>query len=291
MEIINSVPDLERHTELQILPPKTHPNFRLWANYSKYARYRGELIADFIESFTPILNLEIMDLGCGDGGTTLALTERGAKVTAVDFNPIRVQKLKETAYTLNINVSILEGDAQNLSFQDDSFDWVILQDVLEHIPDPAKAAQEVRRVLRQNGSIYIATPNRWSPLNFISDPHWNLPLVSVLPRNAVVFFITKLIRREKVVRKDFAALLSLFKLRRLFESEKLGLHFINKKIVAELFIRPKAVVNRDFHLIVIKWLRKLKLEKLFSYLVNDKFGFFNYFINPTWYLIGKKFNI
>lgn len=288
MEIIKTEIDQRQQTEFRILPPETHPNYRLWANYSKFAGDRGELVADILESFSPIANLKILDLGCGDGGTTLALSNRGAKVTAIDFNPKRVQKLKQNRSELQTNIHVFEGNVQSLNFPNRAFDWVILQDVLEHLQNHEKAVYEINRVLQRHGSIYISTPNRWSPFNFIADPHWNLPVVSVLPRNAVVFYLTKIARREQVVRQDFAALMSLAKLRHLFKHESFQLMFVNKKIAVELLRRPTAVVNSDFHLLIVNWMRKLKLYKILAFLVNDKFGFFNYIINPTWYLIGKK---
>ncbi|MFQ5822617.1 MAG: class I SAM-dependent methyltransferase [bacterium] len=290
MEIISSEAEITNQNEFRILPPESHPNYHLWANYSKFARNRGELVADILQSFSPIANMQILDLGCGDGGTTLALVERGGKVTAIDFNPKKVQMLKQKALTINSNLVVLQGDAQQLYLKNNSFDWVVLQDILEHLPNPELAVKEVTRVLKQDGSVYLSTPNRWSPLNFISDPHWNLPLVSVLPRKTVVFFVTRLFYRENHVRRDFAALLSLFKINRLFERENIKLQFVNQKIAAQLFIHPRAVVNSNLHLNVVKWLQTLKLEKLVTGMVNDKFGFFNYFINPTWYLIGKKIN-
>lgn len=288
MEISNPEIVRNRRTEFRILPPETHPNYHLWANYSRFARDRGELVADILESFTPVEDLEILDLGCGNGGAALALSERGAKVTAVDFNPKRIQKLKENVLELHSKIHVLRGNAQNLDFPTGCFDWVILQDVLEHLPEPEKAVQEINRVLKKHGSVYISTPNRWSPLNFISDPHWNLPLVSVFARRSVVFYVTKIVGRENISRQDLAALLSLNKLRHLLEREGLQIQFVHRRIVFELFRRPTAVVNSDFHFSIVNWMRKLRLHKIIPCLVNDKFGFFNYCINPSWYLIGKK---
>ncbi len=100
--------------------------------------------------------------------------------------------------------------------------------------------------------------------------------------------ITKIIQREKFTREDFAALLSIYKIRRLFKDANFTLTFVNKRVAAELFINPKAVVNRELHLSIINWLKKLKLKKLTLSLVNDKLGFFNALFNPTWYLVASN---
>ena len=273
---------------IQTLPPKNHPNYRLWSNYAEFAKDRGRLVCDILESFRPLKGLKILDVGCGEGGTSLALAERGAQITAIDFNPKRIAKFRKEIFTAGVDLSIVVGNAQTLNFPNEKFDCILLQDVLEHLPHPRRAIQEIIRVLKSNGLVYISTPNRWSPLNFISDPHWNLPLVSVLPRHAVAYFITKIVRREKFTREDFAALLSIFKVRRLFKDANFTFTFVNKRVAAKLFTNPKAVVNSQVHLGIVNWLKKLKLEKLISSLVNDKLGFFNAFINPTWYLVASN---
>jgi len=274
--------------QIQTLPPKSHPNHRLWSDYAEFAKDRGRLVGDILESFRPLKGLKILDVGCGEGGTSLALAERGAQITAIDFNPKRVEKFRRKVSTAGVVLSIEVGNAQNLNFQNEAFDCILLQDVLEHLPHPDKAIQEINRVLKRNGLVYLSTPNRWSPLNFISDPHWNLPVVSVLPRNVVAYFITKIVQREKFIREDFAALLSVFKVRRLFKNENFTFTYVNKRVAGELFTNPQAVVNSELHLKVVKLLKKLKLKKLILSTVNDKFGFFNAFLNPTWYLVASN---
>ncbi len=52
------------------------------------------------------------------------------------------------------------GDAMAMSFENDSFDFVYSYHALEHIPDPEKALNEIKRVLKPGGSYWIGTPNR-----------------------------------------------------------------------------------------------------------------------------------
>jgi SAM-dependent methyltransferase len=270
------------------LPPHSHPNYRLWANYAAFSRFRGDLVADIIASGGDAEGKAILDLGCGAGGTSLALAERGADVLALDLSEARVEKLKEKAKGGHLKLRIDVGDALRIPAANQSFDWVILQDVIEHLPEPQEALAEVSRVLRPEGRIYLSTPNRWSPFNFFSDPHWNLPLVSTLPRAAVIFFITKIIRREKEFRPDFAALFSLRRLRTMFENAGFGFDFVNRDVARRLFANPKSVVNSEFHLYIVASMRRMKLDKIAIRLVNDDWGAFNYFWNPTWYLVARR---
>lgn len=287
MEINSKEAEYHLPENVTWLPPTEHPNYRLWANYAAFARERGELTADILESYLPLRNARILDVGFGMGGTALALHDRGANVTAIELNSQKVKTLKHhRPDTPAFNV--LEGDAMNLNFATSVFDGVILQDVLEHLPQPERAVAEASRVLKANGCLFLSAPNRWSPLNFISDPHWNLPLVAILPRKGVEFFITRVIRREKTARPDFAALFSLTALRRWLLKNGLQFELVNQTAARRLFVNPKAVVNSNFHLSVVHWLRKLRLENLIVALVNERFGVFNHFINPTWYLLAKK---
>lgn len=102
----------------------------------------------------------ILDVGCGTGGTTLFLQKYGA-VTGLENDPY--------AYTCakSRNLRVKMGSAENLPFDDASFDIVTFFDVLYHqnIHDVGKAIQEARRVLTHKGKIVItdsALPLLWS---------------------------------------------------------------------------------------------------------------------------------
>lgn len=76
------------------------------------------------------------------------------------------------------NITPTVGDAADLSaYEDDAFDIVVSNSVLEHLPTPdlqARMASEVRRVGRR---VYLQTPNRYFPL----EPHFLFPFFGVLP--------------------------------------------------------------------------------------------------------------
>ncbi len=285
---METVADSKPASTTALLPARTHPNYRLWANYARFAQSRGRMVAKIVASHGRLSQLEILDLGCGAGGTTIALAQSGAGVTAVDPNPDKVRRLRQVTQAAGLQVEVRTGDAATLDFADEAFDWVILQDVLEHLQSPKRALREVRRVLKPGGKLYVSTPNRWSPLTLVSDPHWNLPIVACLSRPAVEFFITKLTRRERAIREDFGVLLSLWRLRALFRKHNFTIRMINLTIVQELFRRPTSVVNSDLHLRIVKYLSKLRLQKLVAAVVNDRPGIFNHVVNPTWYLVATK---
>ncbi|WP_432411691.1 class I SAM-dependent methyltransferase [Rasiella sp. SM2506] len=90
----------------------------------------------------------------------------------------RFKKLKNITYTttdLNSPIADVKADICNLPFEDNSYDFIICNHVLEHIPDDTKAMKEVYRVLTPNGTAILQVPydrNRATTFedNSITDP-------------------------------------------------------------------------------------------------------------------------
>lgn len=73
------------------------------------------------------------------------------QITAIDLTPAMLNQLQIRAAKLEMNINILEMDGQNLQFENNSFDCVILNLILAVIPDPKKCIAEAERVLKFNG--------------------------------------------------------------------------------------------------------------------------------------------
>ncbi len=99
----------------------------------------------------------ILEIGGGQGGLTRLLYPK-ATITNVDLD---VSFARAPANRLP-RMRFVGGDATRLPFADGSFDAVTMFDVLEHIPDHARAASEARRVVRAGGVIMASSPHtRW----------------------------------------------------------------------------------------------------------------------------------
>jgi len=99
----------------------------------------------------------LLDIGCGDGVVTIAVAQalRATKIYGVDISP----KLVEKALKNGVLASVLNLSAAPLPFNDNSFDFVICTDVLEHLFDPDFVIKEIYRVLKPTGFAIISTPN------------------------------------------------------------------------------------------------------------------------------------
>jgi len=102
-----------------------------------------------------------LDIGCGGGILSEEIARRGFDVTGIDFSPSSIEAAKQHAAKMNLtNVKYIVGNAYSLPFEDESFDGVIMSDVLEHIHDLQKAIKEISRVLKPNGIFVFDTINR-----------------------------------------------------------------------------------------------------------------------------------
>ncbi len=102
----------------------------------------------------------LLDVGCANGAYTRALADRFAAVDAID---IELDRLDAFAVDKPDHVAVHLMSANEMTFDDDTFDQVTLIEVLEHVADPAAALAEIARVLVPEGSLFLTTPSRLWP--------------------------------------------------------------------------------------------------------------------------------
>lgn len=265
-----------------------HPNYEKWKRARELSIERGKLVHFILSQFTELEHLSILDLGSGEGGTVKVFSENNF-VISLDLNLIRLQRQKNSS-DLNIQTTekkLVNGNALQLPFSDKAFDLIIIQDVIEHIADVKNFYSEVKRVLKSNGIIYLSTPNKLSLLNFFSDPHFGLPVVSILKRKSIKKYFLRYLRKDDYKRDDIAQLLSIKDLLNLFNNE-FSFHLNTKFVVEELFKSNKGIVWSRFHLFLIAIIKFLKIDSLIIKLANNKFGFINKYFTPTFYITLKR---
>jgi ubiquinone/menaquinone biosynthesis C-methylase UbiE len=101
----------------------------------------------------------VLDVGCGIGTITGGFAELGFAATGIDV----VEEFVEVARERFPAAQFVVGAAEELPFDDASFDYVALQSLLEHARDWRRVLAETVRVLKPGGVLNVATTNKWSP--------------------------------------------------------------------------------------------------------------------------------
>ncbi len=112
---------------------------------------------------------KLLDIGCGIA--PLCIVAKGkypdTEVYGIDFADELIEKLK-TKYTA-INYSV--ADFYNLPFENESFGYVVMGELLEHSEEPQKLIDEAMRVLKKGGTLAISTPNDEKEKNHYYQQH------------------------------------------------------------------------------------------------------------------------
>lgn len=105
--------------------------------------------------------MRLLVVGCGAGTEAAVLAHHlDAVVIGIDLVP----DFDEYAKSI---VDLRQGDATQMEFEDESFDFVYSFHALEHIPEYAVALREMRRVLKPGGGYMIGTPNRTRLIGYL----------------------------------------------------------------------------------------------------------------------------
>lgn len=102
----------------------------------------------------------ILDVGCGIGGSSIYLAEKyNAKATGITLSPVQAARATERATEagLSTRTQFEVADALNMPFTDDSFDLVWSLESGEHMPDKTQFIQECYRVLKPGGTLIMVT--------------------------------------------------------------------------------------------------------------------------------------
>ena len=121
-----------------------------------------------IKSFIPV-NSKFLDVGCGAGYAMKKATEEfNCETWGIDPDPgAHGVGRYDKNFISGINIS--KATAENIPFDDESFDVVYSSHVLEHVTDEVKSLEEMNRVLKKNGTLIIGMPTAamaW--INFIT---------------------------------------------------------------------------------------------------------------------------
>ncbi len=128
------------------------------------------LVADFTLCLKELLLMSgtpnaIVEIGAGEGEIALVLRAMypSATIEATDVSEAILEIAARGLVGTGISTRV--EDAQDLSYQDDSFDLVVCCEVLEHVADPGKALREIRRVAKDKAIFSVPQEPIWRVLN------------------------------------------------------------------------------------------------------------------------------
>jgi len=121
------------------------------------SRQRSGVIIKYLN---PQFAERVLDIGCGIGYYVFELSDKfGCKVEGIDLDAEDIQlanKIKNI--TKNTNVNFKVSNVLNLDYPDESFDKIIMSEVLEHIRDDKKVLSDLYRILKPHGYLILSTP-------------------------------------------------------------------------------------------------------------------------------------
>ncbi|MFH0876013.1 MAG: class I SAM-dependent methyltransferase [archaeon] len=100
---------------------------------------------------------KVLDIGGGVGRLANELQSSGHDVTVLEYDSELLKKGKENFQ----DIRFMQGSVYEIPFKDDTFDEVIMEQVLEHLQDHNEAVKECLRVLKKGGTLTISTPNKY----------------------------------------------------------------------------------------------------------------------------------
>jgi arsenite methyltransferase len=155
------------------------PTGRAWAEDLGYPEELANVPETAVESFAGVANPwelgrlasgeRVLDLGSGAGTDSLVAAQmvgEAGRVTGIDMTLEMLEKARAAANEMGVTfIEFVEGEAEHLPFEDETFDVVISNGVIDLIPDKDAVFAELHRVLVPGGRLQIADVTIQNPVS------------------------------------------------------------------------------------------------------------------------------
>jgi 2-polyprenyl-3-methyl-5-hydroxy-6-metoxy-1,4-benzoquinol methylase len=134
----------------------------------------SELESMKISTFSRYLNIikshrkngRLLDLGCAFGALMKVASKENFEPYGVEINQVAVEEASK------VSKHVFCGTVEQAGFESDTFDVVVMLDFLEHLKEPYRTMEEVRRILKANGVLLIVTPDTGSLTARLLGSYW-----------------------------------------------------------------------------------------------------------------------
>lgn len=132
-------------------------------HFYEQAEYTKNYLIPYFQKFIPNFHkLSVLEIGCAEGGLLEALMGLGMDVCGIELSQERAATAKE----INPNLNILVGDIMDIHLPKllgRKFDFVILREVIEHVPNKYAAFKNLELLLNKDGYLFVSFPPKRSP--------------------------------------------------------------------------------------------------------------------------------
>lgn len=132
--------------------------------------------------------INVLEIGCGEGGNLKAFAEKNCICTGIELNPLKAEFAKN-AFIDNKNVKIVEANIYDLIENEnyfEKFNLVLLVDVIEHVPNHTKLLKCIKSFLKPGGKLFISFPPWFNPFaghqQATKSKFTKLPWLHLLPK-------------------------------------------------------------------------------------------------------------
>jgi len=218
--------------------PVLHEKLKAWhLNLDQQAK----VIHYNLSKFKNLKGQRLLDFGCGESGIAVYFAKQGLETWATDMQEPPLYRTRVRAEENGVEVKTFKLNERGIAegVEDHQFDIIICHEVIEHSSAPGITISEWKRLVKKDGLIYVTSPNRLGPRWFFSDPHYQLPLVSALPKRAADYLVRKL----RLVENDVVRLYNPWLLGRMFVKSGLEIVYSYPDEVREKLTKPQRIVS------------------------------------------------
>ena len=132
---------------------------------------RCRILENFID-YGALEGKKVLEIGCGGGLVASDIARSGAKLTAIDLTQTAINTTTERFSQMKLKGDIRQADAENMPFNDASFEFVVSWGVIHHSGNMQKIVDEIYRVLKPGGRAFIMVYSKNSLRYRIFVPFW-----------------------------------------------------------------------------------------------------------------------